>query len=149
VEKMIERKLFQVELSKLIEQFGEKSFSRRKCDLIYMALRRLDQSELNAVIDDVIGNAKFAPTLDDFKERARKYLLNKAVESSVECSTCKSSGIVSVRKKTGEIGEYAFACTCANGEQYPKFPKWHYTYEKEFTRQIVPIELTRGFYAKK
>jgi len=147
---MIDKKIFFNELQKLVEQFGERTFSRRKSDLIYMALRKLDQHELTAIIDDVIGNSKFAPTVDDFKERARKYLITKTNdENAVECSTCKSTGIVNVRKKTGEIGEYAFACTCDNGLQYPAFPKWHDYFQKTFTRQPMPIEKTREFYKNK
>ncbi len=138
--------MFLGEIQKLTEQFGTKSFSKRKCDLIYMALRRLTQKELNLIMDDIIGNSKFAPTVDDFKERARKYLITKTTEQGVECSTCKSSGIVNVRKKTGEIGEYAFSCTCENGLQYPAFPKWHDYLQKTFTRQIMPKEKTREFY---
>jgi hypothetical protein len=143
---MISREQFQGELSKLMDQFGASKFSKRKADLIYLALRDLDYHELTSVIDNIIGNCKFAPTVDDFKDKARSYLINKTKSEPTDCSYCKGSGILSVRKKTGEVGDYAFACICPNGKQYPAFPKWHDSYQKTFTRQYVPMKLTREFY---
>jgi len=143
---MVSKEVFMGELQKLTEQFGEKGFSRRKADLIFLAVNRLTQQELSRVVDDVIGNCRFAPTLDDFRERAKEYLANKAGAEMQPCTTCNASGIVNVRKKTGEVAEYAFSCNCQNGNYYMTLPKWQDRFQKEFTKQIIPNALINKYY---
>jgi hypothetical protein len=146
---MITPEMFTREIVKLQEQFGNNKFSQRKSELIYQVVRKLKLEDLTGIIDGFIGNAKFAPNLEDFQNAARKYRSNDPNRPKVQCSTCRSSGVVIVRKKTGEIGEYAFQCACENGNEYKAFPMWKDYYQKEFTRQQIPIELTRKFYKHK
>jgi hypothetical protein len=133
-------------MNDLIETFGEKGLSTPKQRLIYNVVRGLDPLEFTKVCEFFIGNNKFAPTVEDFRERSRSYLASKAQAEPVPCSMCKTSGILNVRKKTGEVGEYAFACTCQNGLQYPAFPRWRDSYRDTFTMQLVSKELVADFY---
>tara|TARA_R110000868_G_C10972548_1_gene770446 strand:- start:30227 stop:30670 length:444 start_codon:yes stop_codon:yes gene_type:complete len=145
---MIDKNFFQCEMQKLIDQFGDK-FSSRKIDLIYKALKRLDEHELAYIVDDIIGNNKFAPNVSEFVDKARQYLNNKSHTSSVECSQCGGGGALIVRKKTGEVGEYAFQCTCENGiNNYPAFPKWYANFQKTYTRQQIPQAIIDKFYGR-
>lgn len=143
---MIEKKFFMGEMTKIFEQFGSNKFSARKIDLIFLAIRNLDDQELSHVVDCLIGDSKFAPSLTDFKDKARQFLSDRGTRAAVDCSTCGGGGVVSVRKKTGEVGCYAFQCHCENGLQYPKFQPWKDYYTKFFTRQVVPISLSMEFH---
>jgi len=145
---MITPEQFTREIIKLQEQFGQGKFSQRKNELIYKAVKHLKMDELCYVVDNLIGNSKFAPTLDDFRVLTAKYKRDAAEENKIDCSTCKSTGIVIVRKKTGEIGEYAFRCDCENGNMYQAYPQWKSYLQKEYTRQIVPMALTDKFYGR-
>ena len=143
---MIDQNFFSGEASKLIAQYGDKAMSGHRLGLIYKAIRKLDPEELVYIVDDIIGNSKFAPTLDDFRDKARRYLANKANNNQVECSICSSSGLVSVNWIDGRLGGMAFSCTCQNGLAYSSIQKWSDSQRKYFTRQPVPIALTHKYY---
>ena len=143
---MIDQNFFSGEAGKLIQQFGDKNMSGHKLGLIYKAIRKLDPVELVSIIDDFIGNSKFAPTLDDFRDKSRGYLISKAKENTVDCKYCHGSGQIVVRKITGEVGEYGFACTCVNGSRFPALPPFRDSYKKEFTMQVISRALTENFH---
>ena len=145
---MITTEFFTNEVSKLIDQFGSNKFSVRKTQLIYMAIKKLEPSELAKIIDDVVGNMKFAPTVSEIRDKAREYLQGKIGDDMQPCYTCNAMGIVNVRRKTGEVGEYAFSCTCPNGDKFQYLPKWQDKFKKEFTKQIIPAGLIKEFYDK-
>lgn len=142
---MISKQFFASEMTKVFDQFGANKFSSRKMDLIFNSVRWLKQEDLCRVIDSIIGELSRAPNVSDFQERARQFSSKREVKQC-DCSICGGSGIVSVRKKSGEVGNYAFACNCEAGHQYPKFPKWHDSLAKEFTRQVVPASLSMKFH---
>jgi len=127
---MVEREFFVREVSKLFEQFGQNKFSQRKTDLIYLAVRSLNNEDFARIIDDIIGNCKFAPTVDDFKTRAMTYRKFETKQS--DCTFCGGNGIISrYEKKTGY--NYAFSCECKAGLFYPAFGKWRNQQQHLFT----------------
>lgn len=136
--KYLDRSFFTDEMVKLQEQFSRSSFSPRKSDLIYLAIRHLDERQFANVIDFFIGDSKFAPNVQDFKDRARAFK-NQVKKEPTDCTICGGWGAVSCYyKKTGV--NYAFACTCRNGYDYPAYPKWADQKQHMFTR-IAPKKL--------
>lgn len=123
---------------KLAEQFPRATFSVRKSDLIYLAMRHLEATQFASVIDRFIADAKFAPSVAEFKDASRAF---KASQEKINsgCSICGGGGILSCyARKTGI--NYAFACTCINGYDYTAFQKWGEQNQNHFSR-IAPHKI--------
>ena len=145
---MINVEEFTREVIKLQEQFGVSKFSQRKNELIFKVVKKLQLQDLTAIIDNFIGNAKFAPTLEDFTRAASKFKSHYDESEQVKCSMCDSMGIIVCRKISGEVGEYGFQCSCENGKKYQSLPNWNNAYKTKFTKHIIPIGLTDKFYGR-
>ena len=131
--KRLDRDFFFNEIKKLQEQFPRAVYSPRKLDLIYLAINYLDEKQLAAIVDFFIANSKFAPNVDEFKEKARSF--NSQKEGLSSCEIC-TQGVLSVyHKKTGI--NYAFACSCLSGRGYPSYQRWDKQPQSQFTR-IAP-----------
>lgn len=136
--KNLDRSFYVCEIEKLQQQFPRAMFSQRKSDLIYLAMRHLTEKQMASIVDFFIADAKFAPNLQDFKDKARQFTQNKE-NILTNCDICGGGGIVSCYyKKTGV--NYAFACTCLNGFNYQGFQKWELQKQSFFTR-IPPKRL--------
>jgi len=139
--KDLSRTFFVGEMCKLQDQFSRSSFSQRKCDLIYIALRSLSEQDFANIIDFFIGENKFAPNLSDFKDRARHFQKEK---KTVECRKCSSNGIFGVYLKENGLC-YSFACNCSNAYDYPRFQKWSDQNQNLFTT-LPPLRLGKNPY---
>lgn len=128
---MVTREFFLNEMTKVFEQFGANKFSQRKCDLIYLAIRHLNENEFANVVDQIIGNSRYTPNVDDFRDRARTY--QKSGIDKTDCTLCSGNGCFSLNYKiTGQT--FAFSCACKAGRYYPAFQKWNEKYANMFTR---------------
>ena len=136
---MLDRGFFKSEINKLVNQFGDRQFSQHKVDLIYKAISRLDSSEFAFIVDTIIGDNKFAPTVSDFKDKARAFIANKPKESRVECSTCHGEGYFTARYRDGSVGEFAFRCRCLNGNMYQSYQLWDGKFNKYLTNNYSTI----------
>jgi hypothetical protein len=136
---MLDRGFFKMEINKLVSQFGDRSFSQHRVDLVYKAVCNLDDKELAYIVDDIIGNSKFAPTVSDFRDKARSFLADKPRTSKHECSTCDSSGYFVAKRRDGSAGEYAFRCRCLNGNMYQAFQMWDGKFNKYLTTNYSTI----------
>lgn len=130
--KKLDRSFFAEEMAKLGEQFSKASFSQRKGDLIYLAIRHLNEKQFSSIIDFFIGNSKFAPMVQDFQDRARAFSKDR-VKEIVACTTCNGGGILSCYEKRTGIN-YAFSCVCSPGYDYSYLQKWGQQKQNLFTR---------------
>ena len=144
--KILAISFFNIKMESMVEQFGKRGISYPKQKLIYEVVKTLTEHEFSRITDEIIGNMKFAPTVDDVRDKARRYMSSVLSEVSTPCSLCHGHGCITVRKKTGEIGEYSYACTCENGVKYSAFPKWQNSLRTEYTMQLTPIVLVNKFY---
>lgn len=128
---MLDTRFFNSEIEKLKQQFGDRAFSQRKSDLIYLAIKHLDQRDVSEITDYFIGNARYAPSLDDFKGRARGF--NKTALIKSECVFCSGGGALSFYLKTNGAC-HAFSCTCSAGRNHPGWQRWEERFKKDFTR---------------
>lgn len=67
---LVERKTFlEVEVKKLKDQFGAKNFSDAKVDIFWRELKNLQYDQVTKIIDHLVGNCKFQPTLNELCEQ--------------------------------------------------------------------------------
>lgn len=121
----------------LIEQFGEKKFSAYKQKLIYDIVKNLKEDQFKQVIDKIIGNFKYPPSVADISELSRPYRAENASRSI--CEVCSNSGFVTLYKiTTGE--NIAFSCKCENAPQQTKVRGYWEVDKKQFTR-LAPFRI--------
>jgi len=66
-QKKLDQTFFSDECKKLFEQFGRPKFSNHKLVLIYKELMWVSDIEFTRIIDDIVGNCRTVPTINDFK----------------------------------------------------------------------------------
>lgn len=117
--KKLDYSFFKSEMTKLAEQFGASKFSERKGHLIYKAVQYLDERQFSYIVDDMIGNNRFAPNVIDFQDKARKFKNESKISNS--CAKCFGGGLISLYEKTTGRN-FAFSCICDVGRAFVKIP---------------------------
>lgn len=126
---MIDQKYFLQQFNQITEQFGDR-FSSRKIELIFSAVKHVNKKQLQSIIDRVIGNFKYAPTVEDFNELAKHF---KPEIKKTDCDTCSGNGIFTAYLKTTGHS-CAFRCDCDAGKKYQNLNKLTRDNKKLFTR---------------
>lgn len=60
------KRFFIGQIKRLTSQFGDKAYSAERINLIYDQMKFLEDQDISQVFDHFVGNAKFAPVLEDF-----------------------------------------------------------------------------------
>lgn len=72
------RSEFDKRMADIKSQFGHAKYSDTRCNLIYAAFGEIGMSDMNRIFDHFVGNAKYAPTLEEFEAEISKIKNSKA-----------------------------------------------------------------------
>lgn len=117
----------------ITSQFGEKNYGPSRLEIIYNAVSGLDGEEFKSICNRLVGNSRYAPLLDDFVSFAKPILANKPKQKS-NCFQCNGTGLVSKYHIESNVN-YAFACSCSEGNSFSAYNKWQYAQKNLFQDQ--------------
>lgn len=110
------------EAFKILESvFGSKAYPTELKELLFMKLGRLSYDAFSKVCNRLACSSRYRPLYDDFEvlliEQLRDMRANQIeqIKESYTCSTCNSSGVLTVLLKWGEA-DVAGRCWCRFGE---------------------------------
>lgn len=63
---------FQIEMSRLSEQFGKQTYSTERCKLLWQEIQNLSHAWFARVVDRFIGEFRQAPLMPEFREEIAK-----------------------------------------------------------------------------
>jgi len=115
----------------VIDLYGEKHYPAVRQNLIYDVVKNLSQDIFTKIVNEIIGNERYAPLLDDFKKYAKPFLAEynakfiSEIRKNNMCSKCDSFGVICIEKPyLKSTADYAYGCDCLIGKKlYPNFPR--------------------------
>lgn len=120
--KKLEMALFMLEMKKITEQFGTKAYSDHKINLIYKEFMWFSQQLLTQVIDDLIGHARFAPTLTDFMDSKAKF--REEEHAKLKAKRAKETPRLSPDEFSKGFAAISKMMTQQDFDKFPKMAKY-------------------------
>lgn len=127
----ISKSYYKEKAAEMMQQFPHATTSKRKFELMYLAVKNLNSAQLSMVFDKIIGNNHRAPTVSDISELSAQYMRLERVPDKTGCHLCLGMGYFVRRAKQGE-SDYSFSCTCEAGDNYSSLQKWSDHFEDSF-----------------
>lgn len=60
---------FNVEMNRLVSQFGKAAYSPERANIIWNEVRSVEGRVFKRIVDELIGNSRYAPLISDFREK--------------------------------------------------------------------------------
>jgi hypothetical protein len=127
---MIRREQLSIQIDRLVDVYGDKSFSEQREHLIWQAVEGLEYAQVIKMVDVFISEMRMAPLPNDFSLAAKLYTRNKnhfalgeeQPHETAKCNDCLDSGFVNLSRQEPheEWAKWANGsapCHCARGEQ--------------------------------
>lgn len=109
---MLTKEVFDMQISRLVDVFGEKAFSDERQRIIWHYCSALKNETFVKLINMIIANNRSAPVPSDFLEAIRLEMKSGEVfKIKKMCQTCEGDGYIS-RIKIIEGREYSYAFRC-------------------------------------
>lgn len=109
------RNEFGVELSRLIDVYGEKAYPDARAELLFAWASRMTTENFKALVSNLIANYDRAPMLSKFKESFDQLGIANSMKK-FECNYCNGSGFIPDDK----ILPTVYRCRCPLGESMSK-----------------------------
>lgn len=123
------RQEFFVAFQIILDVYGDKNYPPVRQEIIFDYLKALSIEEFNGGLNTIVGNEKYAPMMNEFKEYFKNIIQSKnkkimdEMSKENNCSKCNSTGIVLVKQGYG-VADNAYQCNCYLGKKfYYHFPK--------------------------
>lgn len=111
------QKQFQFQVERLKNVYGENNYKSERVMMLEKSFINLNYEDFKSAIDELISNQKFAPLKNQIAEAVSLVTRNRSGGSLPPgCFRCSNTGRIFVSKPDGH--SYAYACTCALGQQY-------------------------------
>lgn len=127
---MINRDQLRIQLDRLADTYGDKSFSAQREELIWEAVEGLEYAQVIKIVDEFIGKSRNAPLPNDFSEAAKQYTKSKnryalgehKPHDEAKCQDCLDSGLVELERnqKYESWAKWAQGhapCHCSRGSE--------------------------------
>lgn len=126
--KMIRQEFFTA-FQIVLDVYGDKNYPPVRQEIIFDYLKALSIEEFNNGLNAIVGNEKYPPMMNEFKQYFQNIIQtkNKNIMDSMakenHCTKCNSTGIVLVKQCYG-FADNAYQCNCYLGKKfYSHFPK--------------------------
>lgn len=141
---MVSTSEFDKNIIKLQETFGEKAFSSGRVEIIWDAVKDLNDDWFNKQVKKFLSMSKNSPLPEDFIDAAAKERNPKQELIKSECHICDTYGAVLRDDANGIM--YAWRCvSCEAGKNYGGLPRWHMKYEPHYKKRKHPMPFSEGY----
>lgn len=125
---------FEYEMKKLEAHVGRKLTESQK-ESWFNKLSYLSAVSFRNAIDKLTDRKNTLPTVEEIREVAKEFRGIAEPIKIVGCEDCRSTGWIHAEKIGEKHQDYAFRCSCRNGENFSsKIPTWGYQYYREFKK---------------